>query len=271
MKLKQYLKGLGLGIIVTAVVLGISSNGKNREISDEAVRQRAKELGMIENTVLSETDHTAEGSDPSYAEEAYTTAEDSVSMADPNTAAQEYSSTDYVDTMAQEYVSTDYVDTMAQEYVSTDDVNTMAQESVSTDDRNTMAQESVSTDDRNTTAQESVSADNTNHTDTTAQESADQQEVSPEEAAPEPVIVDPTPGQNTETGLFIIQIGETPYSISRRLYEGGWVSSTEEFKKHLVNNGYDTWIVAAAYHIPVGADMDQIAQMITQYRTVRNR
>lgn len=237
MKLKQYLKGLGLGIIVTAVILGISSRGRSSEVSDDAVVQRAKELGMIENTVLSETQKNG-------------TTEASMST---DTMAEEAADTEDPDTMAQEYTGTEYPDTMAQEYTGTEHPDTMAQEASGMDGAVTLAEE--------TTVAEAG--------DTIAQEEADSEEQ--ERKDPEPVIIEPTPGQSVETGVFIIHIGETPYSISRRLYEGGWVSSTEEFKKHLVNNGYDTRIIAAAYHIPAGANMDQIAQMITQYRTVQNQ
>ncbi len=59
MKLKYYLRGLGIGILVTAVIMGIAS-GK-RQMTDEEVRARAKELGMVESTVLS---HIADMTQP---------------------------------------------------------------------------------------------------------------------------------------------------------------------------------------------------------------
>ncbi|NLL79779.1 MAG: hypothetical protein GX234_08330 [Clostridiales bacterium] len=52
MKLKYYLRGLGIGIVVTALVLGLS--GKKESLTDEEIKERAAGLGMIENTVLSE-------------------------------------------------------------------------------------------------------------------------------------------------------------------------------------------------------------------------
>ncbi len=48
MKLKYYLRGLGIGIFVTALIMGISLGGK-KEMSDEEVVARAKELGMVES------------------------------------------------------------------------------------------------------------------------------------------------------------------------------------------------------------------------------
>lgn len=53
MEKKYYLRGLGLGIIVTAVIMGIAlSSGKKREMTDAEIIARAKELGMTENTTL---------------------------------------------------------------------------------------------------------------------------------------------------------------------------------------------------------------------------
>ena len=47
MKLKIYLRGLGIGIAVTALILGISYSNK-KEMSDAEIIARAKELGMVE-------------------------------------------------------------------------------------------------------------------------------------------------------------------------------------------------------------------------------
>lgn len=46
MKLKYYLRGLGIGIFVTALIMIIASSGKGT-MTDEEVIQRATELGMV--------------------------------------------------------------------------------------------------------------------------------------------------------------------------------------------------------------------------------
>lgn len=51
MKLKYYLRGLGVGIAVTTVFLSVYLAGQNK-LSDEEIISRAKKLGMIESTVL---------------------------------------------------------------------------------------------------------------------------------------------------------------------------------------------------------------------------
>ncbi len=54
MKLKYYLRGLGIGIVVTAMVLAVSGKGHIKELTDTQIKARAKELGMVEKTVLSD-------------------------------------------------------------------------------------------------------------------------------------------------------------------------------------------------------------------------
>lgn len=46
MKLKYYLRGLGIGIFVTALIMTIASSGK-KTMTDEEIMQRAAELGMV--------------------------------------------------------------------------------------------------------------------------------------------------------------------------------------------------------------------------------
>lgn len=47
MKLKYYLRGLGIGIVVTALIFMITS-GKKEELSDAEIRERAAQLGMVD-------------------------------------------------------------------------------------------------------------------------------------------------------------------------------------------------------------------------------
>lgn len=47
MKLKYYLRGMGIGIIVTTIILAISFSQRKVEISDEQVMVRAAALGMV--------------------------------------------------------------------------------------------------------------------------------------------------------------------------------------------------------------------------------
>ena len=56
MKLKYYLRGLGIGMIVTALILGISFSNRQDQASqtmtDDQIRERAAELGMVDSSEL---------------------------------------------------------------------------------------------------------------------------------------------------------------------------------------------------------------------------
>ena len=56
MKLKYYLRGLGIGMIVTALILGISFSDREGQdaqtLTDDQIRERALELGMVDSSEL---------------------------------------------------------------------------------------------------------------------------------------------------------------------------------------------------------------------------
>lgn len=60
MRLKCYLRGLGIGVVVTAIIMSLSGYGKAGTMTDAQVIARAKELGMVDGvlTELSETEET---------------------------------------------------------------------------------------------------------------------------------------------------------------------------------------------------------------------
>lgn len=51
MKLKYYLRGLGIGILVTALIMGFTTKD-NRPLTDAEIRAAAAELGMVESDSL---------------------------------------------------------------------------------------------------------------------------------------------------------------------------------------------------------------------------
>lgn len=56
MKLKYYLRGLGIGMMVTALILGISFSNRQEQtaqtMTDDQIRERAAELGMVDSSEL---------------------------------------------------------------------------------------------------------------------------------------------------------------------------------------------------------------------------
>ncbi len=54
MKLKYYMRGLGIGMVVTAFILSVVLDKDTVSMSDADIMARARELGMVESTVLSQ-------------------------------------------------------------------------------------------------------------------------------------------------------------------------------------------------------------------------
>lgn len=54
MERKYYLRGLGIGIVMTAIIMGIALSGSGK-MTDEEIIKRARELGMVEDTYLVDT------------------------------------------------------------------------------------------------------------------------------------------------------------------------------------------------------------------------
>lgn len=58
MNLKSYLRGLGLGMIVTTIILVIAFKARNHEMTDQEIISRAHELGMVETSLYAEGNET---------------------------------------------------------------------------------------------------------------------------------------------------------------------------------------------------------------------
>lgn len=69
MKLKYYLRGIGIGMVVTAVIMSISFAGRSQTMTDEEIKIRARELGMKESTILIESSLSSEESPEESSEE----------------------------------------------------------------------------------------------------------------------------------------------------------------------------------------------------------
>ena len=80
MKLRYYLRGLGVGIVVTALILGLSG-GEKENLSDAEIKERAAALGMVDTNSLTlaalqtqNTETVSTGDDKEAAGEEETTA-----------------------------------------------------------------------------------------------------------------------------------------------------------------------------------------------------
>lgn len=64
MKLRYYLRGLGIGIVITALLMGLTKGSAKETLSDDEIIARAEALGMVQSSVLSsDLNHEEQGED----------------------------------------------------------------------------------------------------------------------------------------------------------------------------------------------------------------
>ena len=89
MKLKYYLRGLGIGIIVTTLVLMVAFSGKKEKLSDQEIMQRAEQLGMVMadegQTETGTEENTGTEAQPETEQDVQNTEEGTEENADENT------------------------------------------------------------------------------------------------------------------------------------------------------------------------------------------
>ena len=207
MNLKYYLRGLGLGIVMTAIIMGIASPAKKETLTDKEIIGKAKELGMIDDTELAE-----------YLEKARAETEERVR----EEAAKEYAAAGAGDWQEA-------------------DADLEKEADVQREPEEAMEEES----------QPEGMMDNEDEAGEALAQNEDR-ETEVDEAA--------------ETVIFTVKKGEPAYSIEDRMKEEGLLPEDVDFDRSLVDNGYDTKIVAAEYEIPIGVDMETIARIITKQR-----
>ena len=239
MNLKYYLRGLGLGILVTALILSVA--GRNRRtMTDAEVKERAKELGMIENTVLLEK--------PEETESASETTANTESVSETTAGSD-----------GEVQIGTDIGNN---EDVSQGD---LSKEETPKDNQ---PKEETSEEEK---PQKGASQD-TEPKDDTSQEVSDDPE-RPEELSKNNT--EDTQGENdekvtsagedqsrTDEVTLTIVSGDTSYSVAKKLYELGVVPSVEQTDRFLCANGYDRTIRTGVYTIAPEETLESVAKRI---------
>lgn len=224
MKLRYYLRGLGIGMLVAALVLILS--GKTGGMSDEAVKRRASELGMVEKnkSVLEDIDD-----EPAVEEDKKEDMSDKTdveTVSDPGDEAQ----AELTDPSSEEVQAADQV--------------AEGEEAVSGD--GSTQEVPVQAEDAGQAQAEGIEQ--------RADEVADRAEE----------IADNAPEGQVIT--FTVVQGDTSISVARRAQEAGLVGSAIEFDRFLCQNGYERRISIGTYEIRLGETEKEIADKITKSR-----
>lgn len=246
MELKYYLRGLGLGIAITAVIMGIAAS-KNKAMTNEEIIARAKQLGMTEDTVLSEINSGKED-DGQEADEADDGGQDAIQDDDTasvkDSASEEESGTDAEkDSEAQ---NNPEAGSLTENESGQDEDAEKAQEVLAS---NSLPDDDETGVDTQTAAEPSQTAD---------AETGDEEAGRPGTGG----AAQNAAGSNAPM-VITIGRGDGSYTVSKKLEDVGAVASAGEYDTYLCQNGYDKRIRTGTYTIPANASNEQMARIIT--------
>lgn len=231
MEKKYYFRGLGLGIIVTAVIMGIalSGGGKKEKMTDDEVIARAKELGMSEDTTLLE----------SAGEEDVEGGQDGTEAA----SEQKENAVKKDIAVAKEKEEAEKKEEAEQKPEPVPDVEKpLAGTPESLQEKEDKAAAGMEEAAGQTPAAKKPSADTNEMT-------------KQDEDVPKPV--------KEAAKSVTIASGDGSYTVAKKLAEAGAVSSADTYDDFLCANGYDKKLRPGTFKIPSGADDEQIARIVT--------
>ena len=224
MKLRYYLRGLGIGIVITALLMGLTKGGAKETLSDDEIIARAEALGMVQSSVLSsDLNHEEQGEDDVTV--SYNTALDEPDIAalpDSAGADQTGDAAGVVDTEATDKTA-DAADTVDSEKVAD-----------AAGDSEKVA-DAAGDSEGSTKASDTDVADNsTKATDTTG----------------------------AATITVTINSGDGSDTVARRLAELGVITDAGDFDRYLCQNGYDKKLATGNHEINAGAGYQEIAEIL---------
>lgn len=232
MNLKYYLRGLGIGIIVSVIIMFvISLQSDNNSMTDEEIIQRARELGMVEasETLASiNTGVTANSGESEGSEELGETT-DSESSAD-EAATVEPPENEFLDGVEQQL-----------------------------DEAEQQLEEIRNKDNGTGEVSEKTSAASDEEVKETASNSQ-AEEKKEESSKPE--------DNNSNKDVVVLKVnrGDNSYDICKKLQALGVIDDAKSYDSYLCRIGLDRYIYAGEYSIPKGSSDEEIAFLLTGKR-----
>lgn len=232
MKLRYYLRGLGIGIVVTALIMGIIGK-EGRPLTDAEIRVAARELGMVESDALKLTDIQP---DPNPG----------VQGQDESAEGSETQREDGSDRGTESSEGESFGETESSEGEESEGRTESQDEEESS--HGTGSQEEGEPE-KETESREEESSDGS--------ESQDEDESSGEAETSDSSV-------SEETVTVTIISGSGSGTVCRQLEEAGLIEEAREYDRYLIREGYSKRICAGTYEIPVGADWEEIAKIISR-------
>lgn len=244
MERKYYLRGLGLGIIITAIIMGFAGKGKPA-MTDEEIMQRAKELGMIENTMLTEPVQETAPADTAKASDEKTVNTETAKPSGTDTKTDTAKTTDTeTESDTAKTADTEAKTDTAKPSDAETKLDTAKASDIEAKTDTVKASDSETKSDAAKPTDAEAKADTTESSDTETN-------------------TDTTKPSATGAQSITIVNGDSSVSVAAKLEQAGLISSASSYDSYLCSNGYDKKIRPGDYSIPADAGDEEIARIIT--------
>ena len=233
----MYLRGLGIGIMVTALIMGIATKD-GRPLTDAEIKAAAAKLGMVDSNALKLTDlpqeNGSKGSQPAGSDEAPDGGTNSGSGEEPsgkegNTGGEAENSDGEETPDSAEDLSEGEETPDSAENPSGGEETPDSVEDPLGEEENPGGNGNPSGEDENPGGTESVSGEG-------------------------------------ETVKIIVSRGTGSRSVCNQLAEAGLIEDAAAFDQYLIDSGYSKRISAGTFEIPKGASDEEIAKIISKSR-----
>ena len=250
MKIQYYLRGLGIGIIVTALVMGITKDRKE-PLTEAEIRAMALEIGMVDSNSLKLTDTQASGEPDSFSG----TPEPGEPSGDEGPGEGE----DGEEPEEPEEPSGDERPGEGEDGEEPGEPSGDERQEEGEDGEEPEEPEEPSGDER-----PGEGEDGEEPGEPSGDERQEEGEDGEEPEEPEEPSGDE--GQPDEGITVEIEPGAGSRAICRMLEEAGLIEDADSFDRYLIDNGYSKRIRMGTYVIIPGTDPEEIARIITRDR-----
>jgi hypothetical protein len=247
------MRGLGIGIVVTAILMGIALPTRKESLSDEEIRQRALAMGMVEENGVLADDLGKEDENETAAED---TQENTVSENDETTVPE--TDTAEVETTEEKEAAATAADAEKAEAKATAADAEKAEAKATAADAEKAEAKTTADKSQDTKVQKENAIEET-------------VEVIQNEETDETEAANTAEASNPQTAhvsaVITIQSGDGSRTAAYKLQGAGVIDDIAEFDSFLCRNGYDKKLATGDHEITAGASWEEIAKELTR----RNR
>ncbi len=224
MRLNYFLRGLGVGIVITTLILTISHSA-NRKMSDNEIIERARELGMT-----------------------FETQPESASKEEPTSVIE----TTEKETTQQETTQKETTQSETSQPETTKEQTTQGETTQSETSQPETTKEQTT---QGETTQKETTQSETSQPETT-KESTTQEQTTQEESSQEN-----TTAQNGDVITYTLTVarGMSSNAVCRLLNENGIIDNAVDFDNYLVSNGYAEKIRVGSFEVRSDMSYEELA------------